>query len=73
MEILRKGAFSHKLNKPKKFECEWCGCIWVAENGEYKHDWSKHSIPTYMKCPCCSCVMYSLDSFQGYKSRERKD
>lgn len=72
MEILKEGAFTCKPEKAKRFECVWCGCIWVAGKDEYEEDWSKHSIPAYMECPYCHTVMYSLDSMQDGKPRERK-
>ena len=73
MNILKEGAFTNKPERAKKFECVWCGCVWVAGKGEYEEDWSRHSIPAYMACPCCHSVMYSLDSTKDSKPRERKE
>lgn len=57
MKIIEHG--SPKYNKPdKKFKCDYCGCIFIAEYGEYKysdcqcnalyHEW-------YYECECPEC------------------
>lgn len=45
MEILKQG----NIDKRKKFTCENCGCIFIAEKDEYYREDSR----LISKCPCC--------------------
>ena len=58
MKIIRQGTIPHK-----RFECEYCGCIWETNKGEY--EWTPQIArmdgekPYYMQCPCCKKINYS--------------
>lgn len=69
MEIIKPGIpkAKHK-DKLKLFRCDCCFCEWVAKRGEYKEDWSIHSIPAYCKCPNCGAEIYAVGTFQNDSS-----
>lgn len=59
MEILKQGDIS-KLKHTKKFECCWCGCIFLADDDEYKYSGSQYNESYYQcACPTCNNPVYS--------------
>ena len=46
MEIIKQGDIS-KLKQTKKFECPRCGCIFLADNDEYKYSGSQYNESYY--------------------------
>ena len=59
MEILKQGNIS-KIKQTKKFECTWCGCVFLADNDEY--DECIYGIRQYKYrciCPTCDTPVYS--------------
>ena len=59
MEILKQGDIS-KLKQTKKFECRWCGCIFLADDDEYKYSGSQYNESYYQcACPTCNTPVYS--------------
>lgn len=60
MEIITKGSY---FAKKIKFECKTCGCVFLANETEYKpacslaqmHD----NIQYECECPCCGYIVYS--------------
>ncbi len=59
MKIIKHG--SPKYNKPdREFKCDYCGCIFTAEYGEYKYSGCQYNIEYYeCKCPECKRKAYS--------------
>ena len=59
MEILKKGII---VPKQKKFTCEYCGCIFIANETEYEQADQvasiKDGITAYCKCPTCNRTAY---------------
>lgn len=60
MTIIKQGKIP---DTSKKGKCDYCGCIFKAEKGEYKatgqlgvmHD----GLPNYnCECPCCGKTVY---------------
>ena len=73
LQILQTGNASSQ--KSKRFECENCGCIWLADKDEYEIDWSRYSLPAYCACPCCKTEIYAIGTFKSDKiiKSHRKD
>lgn len=46
MKIITQGVVEREI---KKFECDYCGCVFEAEPGEYGSDNQYYSC----KCPTC--------------------
>ena len=53
MKIIKEGNLE-KLNKTKRFACEYCGCIFEANITEYKLGVDHNETYAYAKCPTCS-------------------
>ena len=56
MKIIQPGDLN-RLKKIKRFECEYCGCIFEADQSEY---WAADAMAALhdgleatCKCPCC--------------------
>ena len=59
MEIIKQGDIS-KLKQTKKFECRRCGCIFLADDDEYKYSGSQYNESYYQcACPTCNNSVYS--------------
>lgn len=59
MEIIKQGDIS-KLKQTKKFECRRCGCIFLADDDEYKYSGSQYNESYYQcACPTCNTPVYS--------------
>lgn len=57
MEILVHGN-PEKLNETRKFICSACGCIFKADNTEYKSFRQYNEAHYYCECPECSNAAY---------------
>ena len=61
MQILKQGNIE-KLRKPKDFSCKKYGCVFMADNTEYKMSdyWSNahDGIEAECKCPTCGEMVY---------------
>jgi len=55
MRIIKHGDVN-KLKQIKRFECKSCGCIFEADNTEYKHEYSQRETCDWysVKCPTCN-------------------
>ena len=50
MKIIKAGKVPEKVKRDKRFECLKCGCVFDAEEGEYKcEEFYGYSA----QCPCC--------------------
>lgn len=55
MKILVDG----NLKKVKIFRCNTCGCVFEADNSEYKYSRAQYNQSYYeCKCPCCGKTGY---------------
>lgn len=56
MKILVLGNLA-VVNEVKRFRCDYCGCVFDAEKGEYDIADSlaqqKDNLEAYSMCPCC--------------------
>ena len=57
MKILKQGDVN-KLKAIKTFNCSSCGCLFEADNTEYKTVSNYYEEYNYIKCPCCGGVIY---------------
>ena len=59
MRVIIEGDLS-LLKKEKQFRCERCGCIWYAEEGEYKNESNQIDGSLYAcQCPTCKNWTYT--------------
>lgn len=66
IKIIKEG----NLKLIKKFHCQYCGCIFEADDNSYLIDTcypSLYSAETFLKidCPCCGTLV--LRRFEDYK------
>lgn len=54
MKIIQKGDLN-RLKKIKRFECGQCGCIFEAENTEYKYEFSQRDNYGWYEAHCPTC------------------
>lgn len=52
MKILKQGKIKN-ISGIKRFKCNYCGCVFEAEQGEYKS--GQHYNDTYYFCECPFC------------------
>lgn len=57
MKIIKYGD-KKKLKIIKTFDCDFCGCIFEADNTEYKIGSQYNEEYYYIKCPFCSRTVY---------------
>lgn len=56
MTVLKEGdceRAKQSVLKTRKFECDFCGCVFEANRGEYKSASQYNCIDYFCKCPCC--------------------
>ena len=52
MKIIKQGDLK-RLDKTKRFNCDACGCIWEANQTEYRHDFFMNEPRITCNCPTC--------------------
>lgn len=66
MKIIKQGEVKRKL-KPLQFECRECGCVFEADNTEYKFSHAdlypgelddEEILVYYCLCPTCDSKVY---------------
>lgn len=57
MKIIKSGNIK-KLNKIKTFDCNFCGCLFEADNTEYQTGSQYNEIYYYVDCPFCGRKVY---------------
>ncbi len=57
MKIIKKGNIK-KLMKVKTFNCKFCGCLFEADNTEYKIGSQYNEEYVYCECPFCHKTVY---------------
>ena len=59
MKILVQGDLN-RLKKIKKFSCDKCGCVFLADQNEYRNNSNQHDGTMFsINCPCCDSVLYN--------------
>lgn len=54
MRIIKHGDVN-RLRQILRFECKSCGCVFEADNTEYKHDFSQREGCGWYTVPCPTC------------------
>lgn len=57
MKIIKHGDVGC-LKQIKRFECKSCGCIFEADNTEYKHEFSQREMCGWYETRCPTCKRY---------------
>ena len=57
MKIIRQGD-KNKILRTKKFDCNFCGCLFEADNTEYKIKSHYNEEYYYTTCPFCGRQVY---------------
>lgn len=58
MKIIKPGD-KEKLKETKRFLCEYCGCEFEADKGEYNVGEQYNETYYYHPCPTCGKNVYS--------------
>ena len=55
MVVILKQGNLNRLKRTLRFECKKCGCVFDAEQDEYKSQYSQREMCGWyeIKCPCC--------------------
>ncbi len=56
MTVLKEGDRNRAkmlVLQTRRFECDRCGCVFEANNNEYKSAAQYNDIYYFCKCPCC--------------------
>lgn len=53
MKIIQHGRPELDLSTVKRFKCDFCGCVFEADEGEYKVGQQYNNIYHQCKCPEC--------------------
>ena len=66
MKILKQGLSKEealrRLRKTRIFECSICGCVWEADNTEYKYQYDQREADEWYECKCPNCERTSQKS-----------
>ena len=69
MKIIKKGLSDvevERLNrKPRQFTCEVCGCVFEADNTEYKHNYDQYEGDEWWTYDCPNCGRLVMDSIEA--------
>lgn len=69
MKILKKGLSDvevERLNrKIRQFTCDVCGCVFEADNTEYKHNYDQYEGDEWWTCDCPNCGRLVMDSIEA--------
>ena len=57
MKIIKDGN-RVKLDKPRRFLCKQCGCLFEAVRSEYSSDSQYNETYYFCKCPFCNHTAY---------------
>lgn len=60
MKIIKNGEL-RKLKKILTFDCDFCGCVFEADNTEYKIGSQYNKTYYYIRCPFCGRNVYKED------------
>ena len=66
MKILKQGKTKEEVERiikqTRQFECTICGCIFEADNTEYKHQCCQREATEWYECECPNCGKYTSKS-----------
>ena len=57
MKIIKQGSLE-QLKRIETFDCDFCGCIFEADNKEYKIGSQYNEEYLYISCPFCGRTVY---------------
>lgn len=62
MKIIKEGDL-RILHRPLIFECKTCGCVFEADDTEYKHEYSQREMCGWDEthCPMCHRIVTLSD------------
>lgn len=66
MNIIKKGDLK-RLDKTRRFTCDMCGCIWEANQKEYRRD------DMFNELLVCSCPTCGSDTYASLKGNYWED
>lgn len=59
MKIIKQGKSKEEIDRitkqVRRFECPVCGCIFEADNTEYKHEFRQIESAEWWECKCPNC------------------
>lgn len=59
MKIIKQGKSKEEIDRIIKqvrlFECPVCGCVFEADNTEYKYQYSQREAAEWWQCKCPNC------------------
>lgn len=63
MKIIQHGNID-RLKKVIEFKCKLCGCVFQAEKGEYKYQYSQRDDASWYeaKCPLCGYLCIKTET-----------
>ena len=65
MRIIKYGDKSRLIKQIKRFECKSCGCIFEADNTEYKHVYGQREMYGWYSVQCPTCNNYvTVDDYK---------
>lgn len=71
MKIIKEGDLRN-LHKPFIFECKTCGCIFEADDTEYKHDYSQRENCGWYEVICPTCGKWvTVDDKDIYNGEQK--
>lgn len=64
MKIIKEGKTKEELNQilnhTKRFKCKTCGCVFEADESEYKMEQDNIYSHFYSKCPNCNMRAFEI-------------
>ena len=59
MKILKQGKSKEEvariIKQVRQFECSTCGCVFEADNTEYKYQFCQREAEEWWECECPNC------------------
>ena len=59
MKIIKQGKSQDEVNRiikqVRQFECSICGCVFEADDTEYKYQFSQREGTEWWECKCPNC------------------
>lgn len=68
MKIIKQGDLK-RLDKTKRFSCDACGCIWEANQTEYRPEWGLNDDVIVCNCPTCGSATYEAKRGDYWENR----
>ena len=68
MKILKQGDLK-RLDKTRRFSCDKCGCIWEANQTEYRREPDRNEDLIVCNCPTCGGITYASQTGDYWENR----